>query len=130
MIHRKYHGSGRQQFYIIVDMERFAEYLGEQIWKSLNDDRDLIRPEITDWEYNIDSLRLEGNYDFNYTEEYFSATRECPEEHDIERPYLCGDCDIGSFNTICISLLKYVPAEIRDLISITCLKEEEEFDEI
>ncbi len=106
----------KQKFKITISYERLTEYLMDNILKSIKEDVD--NPEL--WVEDSDpEVVFQGTYTSNYHAEWYDATRECPAEYQIDRDYL-SDVKENKW------LLNYLPEELRELIDVTEIDQNEE----
>ena len=105
-------GTLRQDFKIRLDISNLLEYIVDNITKEISADLDDV--DIDDWSVDGDELEISGAYSSNFKSWYCSATLESPAEYDIDRNY------IGCVSLCCL------PEEMRKMITVTDLKEEEE----
>ncbi len=106
----------KQKFKINLDYDRLNEFIADKILKSIKDD--VNNPEL--WIDNACSaVSLQGTYTTNYRSVWYEATRECPTEYQIDRDFL-SDTKENKW------LLHYLPDEIKGLIDVVDIVEDEE----
>lgn len=105
-------GTLRQDFKIRLDIEKLIDYISDNITKEISADLDDV--DIDDVDIDGNEIELSGTYSTEFKSWWCSATLESPEEYDIDRKYI-GD----------ISLC-YLPEEMRKLITVYEIKEDED----
>ena len=105
-----------QTFKIEIDVEELREYIVDHIVKSIQAGNEFKDLEIDESYFDFDKLCIKGNYDTGYTHWHCKATLESPEENETEREYI-GKSDW---------LLDEIPKEIKDLIKVQDVEEDED----
>lgn len=114
-MHRVTTGTIEQIFEVKIDFEELNSGIlelireaGEKCLKDFSIDID---------EFDRESVSLVGKYTTDYKRDYYSATRECPEEIDIERKFLSEEVSIDK-------LLKDHAAELINCLKIDVFEED------
>ncbi len=123
---KKYNGKLDQGFYMVINMEKLYDAIADGIQAALEEDKQLIEPEIDEWETDDDNLQLTGSYSCRYSGEYFAATLESPAEDDLSRPFILNEGENECPEDISKALLAKLPEGLRDLIQINYINEPEE----
>lgn len=106
----------KPKFKINLDYDRLNEFIADKILKSIKDD--VNNPEL--WIADAcPTVSLQGTYTTNYQSVWYEATRECPAEYQIDRNFL-SDTKENRW------LLHYLPDEIKGLIDVVDIVEDEE----
>ena len=109
---KKGRGTLKQGFKVRLDIEKIIDYIVDGIAKEISSDLDDV--DIDEWDVDGFDLEIFGTYKTDFKSWWCSATLESPEEHDIDRKY------IGVVSLCCL------PEELRKLITVNELKEDEE----
>lgn len=123
---KKYYGKLDQGFYMVINMEKLYNVIADGIQAALEEDKQLIEPEIDEWEVDDNNLQLRGSYSCRYQGEYFAATLESPAEDDLDRPFILNEGENECPEDIGKALLAKLPEGLRNLIQIDYINEPEE----
>lgn len=107
-----------QKFRITVDIAKLTEYIVDNILDQINKAKEIsFRVDLDEYYIEDDSLEIVGTYDTDFKSYYSPATRYEPAEEDMQRFYI-GEDGVGLLDTL--------PENIRKLISICNVKENED----
>lgn len=110
-------GTLRQKFKVEVDISKLLEYVTDSVLGAVNDIDDVNSVDFDESYVDDTDLIIYGSYDADYESCFFDATRYEPAEYDCERPWI-GDEGVG--------LLDSVPENIRKLVNISRVTEDED----
>ena len=110
-------GTLRQKFKVEVDISKLLEYVTDSVLGAVNDIDDVNSVDFDESYVDDTDLIIYGSYDADYESCFFAATRYEPAEYDCERPWI-GDEGVG--------LLDSVPENIRKLVNISRVTEDED----
>lgn len=110
-------GTVTQKFRITLDIEKLTEYVIDNILHQINTDKDISSVDLDEYYLEDDSLVITGTYDTDFKSYYSPATRYEPAEEDMQRFYI-GEDGVGLLDTL--------PEDIRKLIDISKVEEDED----
>lgn len=110
-------GTVTQKFRINVDIAKLTEYIVDNILYQISVDKDISSVDLDEYIADGDTLEIIGTYDTDFKSYYSPATRWEPAEEDMQRFYIGNDG---------VGLLDTLPEDIRKLIDIYNVEEEED----
>lgn len=110
-------GTVTQKFRITVDIDKLTECIVDNILHQISCDKDISSVDLDEYYTDGGSLEITGTYDTDFKSYYSPATRWEPAEEDMQRFYI-GEDGVGLLDTI--------PEDIRKLIDISKVEEEED----
>lgn len=110
-------GTVTQKFRITLDIEKLTECIVDNILHQISCDKDISSVDLDEYYFDGDSLEITGTYDTDFKSYYSPATRYEPAEEDMQRFYI-GEDGVGLLDTL--------PEDIRKLIDIYNVEEEED----
>lgn len=110
-------GTVTQKFRITLDINKLTEYVIDNILNQINTDKDISSVDLDEYYLEDDSLVITGTYDTDFKSYYSPATRYEPAEEDMQRFYI-GEDGVGLLDTL--------PEDIRKLIDISNVEEDED----
>lgn len=110
-------GTVTQKFRITLDIEKLTEFIVDNILSQINTDKEVFSVDLDEYYTDGGSLEITGTYDTDFKSYYSPATRWEPAEEDMQRFYI-GEDGVGLLDTL--------PENIRKLIDISHVEEEED----
>lgn len=110
-------GTVTQKFRITLDIEKLTECIVDNILHQISCDKDISSVDFDEYFSDGGYLEITGTYNTDFKSYYSPVTRWEPAEEDMQRFYI-GEDGVGLLDTL--------PEDIRKLINVSHVEEDED----